>query len=72
MIPKALQRKTLELVHEGHPGIVAMKHRLRSKVWWEGIDKDAEKTVKSCRGCQLVQKIVELPPLKPNPLPQGP
>lgn len=72
VIPKALQRKTLELAHEGHPGIVAMKHRLRSKVWWEGIDKDAEKTVKSCRGCQLVQKTVEPPPLKPNPLPQGP
>lgn len=49
-----------------------MKHRLRSKVWWEGIDKDAEKAVKSCRGCQLVQKTVEPPPLKPNPLPQGP
>ena len=72
VIPESLKKKTLDLANEGHPGILSMKHRLRSKVWWEGIDKDAEKAVKSCRGCQLVQKTVEASPLKPNPLPQGP
>ncbi|KAK2578201.1 hypothetical protein KPH14_000928 [Odynerus spinipes] len=49
-----------------------MKQRLRSKVWWDGIDKDAEKMVKSCRGCQLVRKTVEPAPLKRNSLPEGP
>lgn len=38
VIPKGLRARVLELAHEGHPGIVAMKHRLRSKVWWPGID----------------------------------
>lgn len=33
-----------------------MKHWLSSKVWWEEIDKDAEKAVKSCRECQLSAK----------------
>lgn len=33
VIPKKLQQRTLEIAHEGHPGIVAMKNRLRSKVW---------------------------------------
>ena len=42
----------LELAHEGgHPGIMAIKQRLRSKVWWPGIDKAAEKICKTCRGC---------------------
>lgn len=70
IIPEALQRKTLMLAHEGHPGIVAVKQRLRSKVWWEGIDKDAEKFVKSCKGCQLVQRPIEPPPVKRKQLPE--
>lgn len=48
-----------------------MKSRLRSKVWWDGIDRDAESTVKACKGCQLVQNTVPRPPLKQNELPTG-
>jgi len=53
VIPASLQKQVLNLAHEGHPGIVEMKSRLRSKVWWPGVDKAAEKTVKACRGCQM-------------------
>ena len=31
-----------------HPGIVAMKQRLRTKVFWLGIDKGAQKVCKAC------------------------
>lgn len=34
VIPEELRRRTLELAHEGHPGMVVMKRRLRQKVWW--------------------------------------
>lgn len=30
------------------------KQRLRSKVWWAGIDKQVEAKCKTCLGCQLV------------------
>ena len=40
--PKMLRERVVELAHKGHQGIVKMKGRLRSKVWWSGIDKDAE------------------------------
>ena len=63
ILPKELRSRVLELAHEGHPGIVAMKQRLRSKVWWPGIDKDAERICKTCHGCQLVSQ-----PLKPEPM----
>ena len=33
VIPAALRGRVAELAHEGHPGIVKMKERLRSKVW---------------------------------------
>nr|CAH7742650.1 unnamed protein product [Callosobruchus chinensis] len=43
----------LRSAHEGHRGIVAMKQRLRTKVWWTEIYYDAEKMVRSCNGCTL-------------------
>ncbi|PFX28921.1 Uncharacterized protein K02A2.6 [Stylophora pistillata] len=53
VIPSKLRPRVLSLAHEGHPGIVSMKQRLRSKVWWPGIDREAEKFYKTCDGCQL-------------------
>ena len=51
MVPKVLHDQMLDLAHEGHPGIVSMKSRLRSKVWWPGIDKAIEGFCKHCYGC---------------------
>ena len=53
----------LELAHEGHQGTVKTKQRLRSKVWWPGIDHEAEQRCRACHGCQLVGK-----PLPPEPM----
>lgn len=72
IIPTSLRKRILHLAHEGHPGIVAMKQRLRAKVWWPGIDGDAEKTVKSCRGCQLVSSPPCPEPLNRTRLPDQP
>lgn len=33
VIPVSLRKRTVELAHEGHPGMSVMKRRLRSKVW---------------------------------------
>lgn len=63
VIPNKLRQRVLEAAHEGHPGIVAMKNRLRSKVWWPKIDKEAEQLVKNCKGCTLVSA-----PNPPNPM----
>lgn len=63
VIPTKLRHQVLQAAHEGHPGIVAMKNRLRTKVWWPKIDGDAEKIVKSCKGCTLVSV-----PNTPNPM----
>lgn len=60
----------LDLAHEGHQGIVKTKERLRSKVWWPGIDKEAENKCRECFGCQMVLKNVPPPPIKPTRLPE--
>ena len=41
VVPRQLRRKVLDLAHKGHQGTVKTKERLRPKVWWPGIDKEA-------------------------------
>ena len=71
VIPQSLRQQVLAIAHEGHVGIVATKLRLRTKVWWPGIDKDAEQYVRSCHGCQLVGQATPPEPLMPTELPLG-
>ncbi|XP_060539009.1 uncharacterized protein K02A2.6-like, partial [Pantherophis guttatus] len=54
LIPSTLQRRTLETLHKGHPGIVRMKALARSYVWWPSMDRDIEQWVSRCDPCQEV------------------
>ena len=54
------------------PGIVSMKQRLRSKVKWPGIDRQAKRFCKACHGCQLVSSLYNPEPIKSTPLLRGP
>lgn len=60
IIPSNLRKYVLELLHEGHIGIVRMKTEARSIVWWPQIDSHIEKFSKSCDTCAQVN------PPKPN------
>ncbi|XP_030765263.1 uncharacterized protein K02A2.6-like [Sitophilus oryzae] len=72
VIPRNLRIQVLRLAHEGHPRASVMNRRLRSKVWWPQIDKEAEKYVKSCRECLLVSKPSRPSPMVRQMLPSGP
>ena len=72
VIPKVLRQRVVELAHEGHQRIVKMKERLRSKVWWPGVDKDAERKCHECYGCQLVTKETVTPLVKTTRMPERP
>lgn len=54
VVPERLQNRTIQLAHEGHPGMTKMKQRLRAKVWWPKIDAAAENCIKKCHGCTMV------------------
>lgn len=62
VIPRNLRYQLLELAHEGRPGESVIKQKLRSKVWWPLLDREAEKFVKCCYECLLVMQ-----PNKPIP-----
>ncbi|XP_048584822.1 uncharacterized protein K02A2.6-like [Nematostella vectensis] len=71
-IPSDLRDRVLKLAHEGHQGIVKCKQRLRSKVWWLGMDKDVEFMCKSCELCQLVSSYDPPVPIVTTEMPKGP
>ncbi|XP_049880106.1 uncharacterized protein K02A2.6-like [Pectinophora gossypiella] len=72
VIPQKLRKQVLDAAHEGHPGVVAMKGRLRSKVWWPKMDKEVELLVRSCKGCTLVSLPNPPTPMKRRELPLEP
>jgi len=72
VIPKSLQQRVIELAHEGHQGIVKTKALLRSKVYFPGIDRLTEQTVKQCIACQANTPEKHMEPLQMTELPPGP
>ena len=48
VIPKSLHEHVVNLVHEGHRGLVKTKSLLHKEVWFPNIDRLAEDKVKSC------------------------
>ena len=72
IIPSKLQPRTLALAHEGHLGVVGTKQNLRTKVWWPGMDKAAERHCRACHGCQLVARPDPPEPIRSTSLHDGP
>ena len=56
VIPYKLQKKVLQQLHSGHPGIARMKAIARSYVYWPRIDADIEELVKRCVNCASAAK----------------
>lgn len=53
VIPVKLRDNVLANLHAAHSGIVKMKSRARSYVWWPGIDSDIENVSRVCKPCQV-------------------
>ena len=67
IVPASL-REVVNLLHDGHPGVVKMKSKARQYVWWPGVDKTLEQHVQSCTLCQEPQVSPQHPwewPRKP-------
>ena len=64
VVRKALQRRVVNIGHEGHQGIVTTKPLLRSAVWFPGMDRMTEDIVRSCQGCQAATQQKPKEPLQ--------
>ena len=62
VVPKPLQKKTIDKIHLGHLGMQKCQLRANAAVWWPGMSKQISKAVKSCPEC------VKNPPSPSQPL----
>ncbi|XP_054257143.1 uncharacterized protein K02A2.6-like [Macrosteles quadrilineatus] len=72
VIPRKLQTKILQELHEGHFGMVKMKTLARSHVYWEGIDRDIEEYVRHCEACQKQSPMPKKEKMHAWEYPSGP
>ena len=72
VVPDALQKRVVELAHEGHQGLVKTRSLLRSKVWFPRMESLVDTIVKCCVRCQVATPKPSREPLQMTPLPNGP
>lgn len=72
VIPEKLQKRILEELHCGHPGMVKMKSLARMHVFWPSMDQQIEQTVQCCASCQEVQALPPQAPVNPWTWPSNP
>ena len=71
VIPKCLQRQTLQKIHQGHQGIQRCRERISRAVWWPGVSREIEEYVSKCPECTK-NRPQHREPLIPSPLPNHP
>ena len=71
VIPSSLRMDVLRHLHDGRQGITKTRKNANLSVWWPGLSKDIEKTVKNCVVCEKYrQERVE--PIKGTKFPERP
>ena len=51
VVPKVLQRETLDKIHQGHQGIERCLLRMKYSVWWPGITSQLKQLIQNCGTC---------------------
>ena len=73
IVPQQLRERVIDIAHQSHQGIVRTKQCIREKVWFPGIDRAVEETVKSCLPCQASNpRPSSREPIQATPLPPEP
>ena len=55
VIPKSLQNEYFRCLHTGHFGISKCSTKVKSTVYWPGIDKDITNLIGCCDTCRQIQ-----------------
>ena len=72
IIPNSQKQTILDQIHYAHQGVKKTKLRARDSVYWNQINQDIEKLVKSCPICQEHQPSQQKETLRPHEIPQHP
>ena len=72
IIPASLQKRTIQIAHEGHQGQARTKALLRETVWFPGMDKQVRTELEHCLACQATAQPNHPEPIKTAPMPNSP
>lgn len=72
VIPHFLHREYINIVHKGHPGIEATKHRARGIIFWPTMSHDITEVLLSCATCNCAKSHQQKEPLHLYPVPDLP
>ena len=72
IIPKALQKEMLALIHETHQGTERCKERARAVMYWPGMSQQIGEPVTNCTTCLRYRRSKTREPMIPHPVPQRP
>lgn len=59
IVPMSCRKRTLELLHGCHLGVIRMKQSARRYVFWQGLDKEIEEFVQQCEVCSSMGRSVK-------------
>ena len=71
VIPQALRKTTMHMIHEGHHGVERCRMRALRSVWWPGVVRDLKEMVQKCTTCAR-EASRRSEPLLPSSLPEYP
>ena len=71
VVPVSLQNETLGKIHQGHQGIERCRLLAQNSVWWPGLYRDIQETVRKCSVCAKLHTPSK-EPLMPSVLPERP
>ena len=72
IVPTQGRSLVLQELHQSHPGVSRMKALARMFIWWPGLDKEIETTVKHCYTCEENHRKPRQEPLHPWEWPSRP
>ena len=72
VIPKSLRSNVIENLHAANQGVESICARARHSVYWPGIDKEIEKSCKTCDNCQKIAPSQPKEPMMYTPPPDYP
>ena len=72
VIPEAMRKQILDILHLGHFGMQKMKQLARSAVYWPHIDSQIEDTCRCCTACAEHQNRPPQPAKHPWMMPEKP
>ena len=72
VVPSSLRKEILECLHSAHQGVVGMKARAQSSVYWPGLSNAITNRRAQCKTCNSIAPSQPAEPMHPSPAPSYP